>query len=52
VVTELARGLSNRQIASVLDPSAHTIKFHLRNVFTKLGVRSRVQVIVNPGAAL
>ena len=52
VVTELARGLSNRQIASVLDLSEHTIKFHLKNVFTKLGVRSRVQVIVNSGAAI
>jgi DNA-binding NarL/FixJ family response regulator len=52
VVSELARGLSNRQIASVLDLSEHTIKFHLKNVFTKLGVRSRVQVTVNPGAAL
>jgi DNA-binding NarL/FixJ family response regulator len=51
VVAELARGLSNRQIARALELSEHTIKFHLKNVFNKLGVRSRTQVIVHAASA-
>jgi DNA-binding NarL/FixJ family response regulator len=51
VVAELARGLSNRQIARALALSEHTIKFHLKNVFNKLGVRSRTQVIVHAASA-
>ncbi|MGH8517251.1 MAG: response regulator transcription factor [Panacagrimonas sp.] len=47
VVAELARGLSNRQIARALALSEHTIKFHLKNVFNKLGVRSRMQVVLH-----
>ncbi len=47
MVAELARGLSNRQSASVMELSEYTIKFPLKNVFIKLGVRSRMQVIVN-----
>lgn len=51
VVAELARGLSNRQIAHALALSEHTIKFHLKNVFHKLGVRSRMQVILHTASA-
>jgi len=46
VVAELMRGLSNRQIARALSLSQYTVKFHLKNVFTKWGVRSRVEVIL------
>lgn len=52
VVAELARGHSNRQIARELALSEHTIKFHLKNVFNKLGVRSRTQVILHSASAL
>lgn len=51
VVAELARGHSNRQIARALGLSEHTIKFHLKNVFNKLGVRSRTQVILHAASA-
>ncbi|MFJ7996716.1 LuxR C-terminal-related transcriptional regulator [Streptomyces sp. NPDC096310] len=44
-VATLAReGLSNHQIAGRLSISPHTVDFHLRRIFQKLGVRSRVQL--------
>jgi DNA-binding CsgD family transcriptional regulator len=44
-ITDLvAQGLSNRQVASRVFLSAHTVAFHLRHVFWKLGVTSRVQL--------
>jgi hypothetical protein len=39
-----AEGLSNRQVASRVFLSTHTVAFHLRHVFWKLGVTSRVQL--------
>src|SRR6476659_2562009 len=44
-ITDLvAEGLSNRQVASRVFLSTHTVAFHLRHVFWKLGVTSRVQL--------
>jgi DNA-binding CsgD family transcriptional regulator len=44
-VAELVRqGLSNRDVAAQLFLSPRTIDFHLRNVFTKLGVSSRAEL--------
>jgi len=40
----VAQGLSNRQVASRVFLSTHTVAFHLRHVFWKLGVTSRVQL--------
>lgn len=36
-----ARGLSNRQIASGLHLSESTVKRHLANIYSKMGVVSR-----------
>lgn len=47
VVRELARGLTNREIGEVLGLSEHTIEFHLRNVYAKLGATSRADALLN-----
>jgi DNA-binding NarL/FixJ family response regulator len=41
VLTHVASGRTNRQIASALTISQHTVGRHLENVFAKLGVNSR-----------
>ena len=40
----VAQGLSNRQVAGRVFLSTHTVAFHLRHIFWKLGVTSRVQL--------
>ncbi|ULA63385.1 MAG: hypothetical protein LZF86_110080 [Nitrospira sp.] len=37
----VARGLTNKEVASQLHVSARTIQTHLERIFKKLGVRSR-----------
>jgi DNA-binding CsgD family transcriptional regulator len=45
-VAELvANGLTNRQVAKELFVSPHTVGFHLRQVYRKLGFRSRLELI-------
>jgi DNA-binding CsgD family transcriptional regulator len=39
-----ARGLTNPQVATRMFVSPHTVKFHLRQVFRKLGIGSRVEL--------
>ena len=42
-VAELvAEGLSNQQVAGRMFLSRHTVDFHLRHIFRKLGIDSRV----------
>ncbi|MFK0090722.1 LuxR C-terminal-related transcriptional regulator [Pseudomonas sp. NPDC090755] len=45
VVEQLARGLSTKSIAKVLDLSPGTIKWHLKNIFGKLGAFSREDAV-------
>ncbi|MBG0854557.1 LuxR family transcriptional regulator [Streptomyces spinoverrucosus] len=41
VMAELARGRTNPQIAEHLHVTEHTVKFHVRQILSKLGVRTR-----------
>ena len=41
----LGDGLANHDIAATLGLSDHTVKFHLRSIFSKLGAHSRTEAV-------
>ena len=45
VLEQLAGGLSNKGIARSLDMTENTVKFHLKNIFTKLDVNKRILAV-------
>ena len=45
VLVELCHGMTNKQIASKLWLSEQTVKFHLRNIYRKLGIKSRTEAL-------
>jgi DNA-binding NarL/FixJ family response regulator len=45
VLTHVARGRPNQEIATSLNVTEKTIKFHVSSIFTKLAVRSRAELI-------
>ncbi len=51
ILDYVARGLSNKEIARALRVAPETIKWHLKNIFEKLNVTSRIQA-VRSGLAL
>jgi DNA-binding NarL/FixJ family response regulator len=45
VLRKLAEGLGNKQIASILAISEHTVKFHISSILDKLGASSRTEAV-------
>jgi LuxR family maltose regulon positive regulatory protein len=45
ILQHIARGLSNKEIARALRVAPETIKWHLKNVFEKLDVGSRLEAV-------
>jgi DNA-binding NarL/FixJ family response regulator len=45
ILRAVARGLSNDEIAKELWVARQTVKFHLSNVYRKLGVRNRAEAV-------
>ena len=45
VLERVADGLANRDIATALAISEHTVKFHLASIFGKLGVSTRTEAV-------
>ena len=45
VLAEVSQGHSNKEIASHLWLSEQTVKFHLRNIYRKLGITSRTEAL-------
>ena len=45
VLQLVARGLSNRDVAGVIGRTDETVKVHLKNIFTKLGVADRTEAV-------
>lgn len=46
VVAQVALGLSNKEVAAVLNETEASVKGRLARVFQKLGVKNRLQLIV------
>ncbi len=45
LLSALAGGLTNQQMAAQLNISLNTVKFHLKNLYDKLGVSNRAQAV-------
>ena len=46
VIQLLAEGLTNKEIGALLHITARTVKFHLDNIYSKLGVNTRTEAAI------
>ncbi|MDF5728959.1 MAG: response regulator transcription factor [Rhizonema sp. PD38] len=46
VLQEMAKGKSNLEIATGMGITERTVKFHINNIFSKLGVSDRTQAVI------
>jgi len=42
----VAEGLSNRAIAQAVSVSPNTVKYHMKNILSKLNVQNRTEAVV------
>ena len=49
VLKLVLQGKGNKQIALLLDISIRTVEFHLKNIYTKFQVSSRIELLLKPG---
>ena len=47
----LAQGKSNKEIASALEVTERTVKFHVSAIFTKLGATNRTEAVTRAAQA-
>jgi LuxR family transcriptional regulator, maltose regulon positive regulatory protein len=45
IISHVSRGLSNKEIARALRVAPETIKWHLKNIYDKLNVSSRIEAV-------
>lgn len=45
ILRQVARGLSNQDLADRLSLSTNTVKWHLKNIFEKLHINNRIQAV-------
>ncbi len=45
ILEKLAQGFSSQELADQLYISVHTVRYHLRSIYSKLGANSRVQAV-------
>ena len=45
ILVQLTNGASTRETASKIFVSENTVKYHLKNIYTKLNVSSRIQAL-------
>ena len=45
IIRLLEKGLSNKSISSKCNISENTVKFHLKNIYKKLGAHNRLEAI-------
>ncbi len=46
IIQHLVNGANNKQISEALFVSVNTIKFHIKNIYEKLGVHSRTELLL------
>ena len=48
VMEQLSRGLTLQEVADAFGVSFNTTKFHVKNIYSKMGVRNRQEALASP----